>query len=137
MWRDHPFSQRNKTTGWVVGGGGWRRQERMGDGGLDKIWKRMSRQYREVYSQNRWVRTPLSAMHIETSPFICSANQWTSFYMIGISVITELSNCFDLFLTLTLTFPIKLCPVYDCMEIFQQLDGWLALQYRWLALLHR
>ena len=28
--------------------------------------------------------------HIETSPLICSANQWTSFYMITTSVIKEL-----------------------------------------------
>ena len=27
--------------------------------------------------------------HIETSPLICRANQWTGFYMIGISVIKE------------------------------------------------
>ena len=30
--------------------------------------------------------------HIETSPFICSANQWTSFYMIAASVMKELMN---------------------------------------------
>ena len=29
--------------------------------------------------------------HIETSPLICSANQWTGFYMIWISVIKELT----------------------------------------------
>ena len=29
--------------------------------------------------------------HIETSPFIYSANQWTGFYMIGTSVIKELN----------------------------------------------
>ena len=28
--------------------------------------------------------------HIETSPLVCSANQWTSFYMIGTSVMKEL-----------------------------------------------
>ena len=28
---------------------------------------------------------------IETSPFICSANQWTDFYMVGTSVIKELN----------------------------------------------
>ena len=28
--------------------------------------------------------------HIETSPLICSANQWTGFYMIGPSVMKEL-----------------------------------------------
>ena len=29
--------------------------------------------------------------HIETSPLICSANQWTGFYMISASVMKELS----------------------------------------------
>ena len=29
---------------------------------------------------------------IETSPVICSANQWTGFYMIGNSVMKELKN---------------------------------------------
>ena len=29
---------------------------------------------------------------METSPMICSANQWADFYMIGTSVIKELSN---------------------------------------------
>ena len=29
---------------------------------------------------------------IETSPLICSANQWTGFYMIGTSVMKELRN---------------------------------------------
>ena len=46
MWHDHPFSERNKTTeremGVVVGDG----RER-GGGGVDKIWKRGSRKYRE------------------------------------------------------------------------------------------
>ena len=28
--------------------------------------------------------------HIETSPLICSMNQWTGFYMIGGSVMNEL-----------------------------------------------
>ena len=27
--------------------------------------------------------------HIETIPFICRANQWTGFYMIGTSVMKE------------------------------------------------
>ena len=29
--------------------------------------------------------------HVETSPLSCSANQWTGFYMIGTSIMTELS----------------------------------------------
>ena len=29
---------------------------------------------------------------IETSPLICSANQWTGFYMIGVSVMKELTE---------------------------------------------
>ena len=32
-----------------------------------------------------------SPYHIETSPLICSANQWTGFYMIGTSVMKELN----------------------------------------------
>ena len=31
--------------------------------------------------------------HIETSPLICGANQWTGFYMIGIPVMKELIFC--------------------------------------------
>ena len=31
--------------------------------------------------------------HIETSPLICRTNQWTGFYMIGISVMKELNIC--------------------------------------------
>ena len=30
--------------------------------------------------------------HIETSPFICSANQWTGFYMITASVMKGFST---------------------------------------------
>ena len=30
--------------------------------------------------------------HIKTSPMICSANQWTSFYMTATSAIKELGN---------------------------------------------
>ena len=30
--------------------------------------------------------------HIETSPLICSGNQWTGFYMIGTSIVRELNN---------------------------------------------
>ena len=32
--------------------------------------------------------------HIETNLLICSANQWTGFYIIGISVMKELINSF-------------------------------------------
>ena len=32
--------------------------------------------------------------HIETSPFICRANQWTGFYVIGTSVMEELNEDF-------------------------------------------
>ena len=32
--------------------------------------------------------------HIETSPLICSANQWTGFYTIMASVMKELNICF-------------------------------------------
>ena len=34
--------------------------------------------------------TPPPPHHIETSPLIRSANQWTGFYMIGTSVMNEL-----------------------------------------------
>ena len=33
-----------------------------------------------------------SPYHIETSPLICCANQWTGFCMIGTSVMKELSS---------------------------------------------
>ena len=32
--------------------------------------------------------------HIETSPLICTANQWTRFYMITVSVMKELNNLY-------------------------------------------
>ena len=32
--------------------------------------------------------------HIETSPLICGANQWTCFYMITASVLKELKDWF-------------------------------------------
>ena len=32
----------------------------------------------------------IMSYHIETNPFICSANQWTKFYVIGTSVIKKL-----------------------------------------------
>ena len=33
--------------------------------------------------------------HIETSPLICSANEWTGFYMIRTSVMKELTLSFQ------------------------------------------
>ena len=65
MWRDHPFSQRNKTTEWadgVVTGGD--REGGMWAGGesLDKTWKRRGRQYRGS-SWDSGVRTPLPTMN--------------------------------------------------------------------------
>ena len=30
--------------------------------------------------------------HIETSPLICIANEWTGFYMIGTTIMKELTN---------------------------------------------
>ena len=30
--------------------------------------------------------------NIETSPWICSANQWTGFYMLAVSVMKELNR---------------------------------------------
>ena len=35
-------------------------------------------------------------LHIETSPFICSANKWTGFYMIGSSVIKEFIQIYQI-----------------------------------------
>ena len=40
------------------------------------------------------LRRPLP-YHIETSPLICSANQWTGFYMITASVMKELIHFYD------------------------------------------
>ena len=34
--------------------------------------------------------------HIETSPLICTANQWTGFCMIGTSVMKKLNSIFDI-----------------------------------------
>ena len=36
---------------------------------------------------------PDAPNHIETNPLICSANQWTGFYMLGTSVMIELNGC--------------------------------------------
>ena len=44
--------------------------------------------------------------HIEPSSLICTANQWTDFYMIGISVMKELNNYDE---TLTLLEDIVIC----------------------------
>ena len=47
MWCDHPFSQRNRTAERTVGvevGG----DRKVGERGLDKIWKRGGKQYRGV-----------------------------------------------------------------------------------------
>ena len=40
------------------------------------------------------------AMIVETSLFICSANQWTGFYMIGTSVMKELKNAHNCQITI-------------------------------------
>ena len=34
--------------------------------------------------------------HIETSPLICSANQWTGFYMVGTSAMKKLKSSSNL-----------------------------------------
>ena len=42
--------------------------------------------------------------HIETSPLICGANQWTGFYMITASIVKELKelqNCNQKFIFVT------------------------------------
>ena len=45
---------------------------------------------------SKWVKYPFKTFHgggpchIETSPLICWANQWTGFYMVGITVMKEL-----------------------------------------------
>ena len=42
------------------------------------------------YSYNLTLTWRRCLSHIETSPLICSANQWTGFYMIWTSVVKEL-----------------------------------------------
>ena len=42
--------------------------------------------------------------HIEITPLICRANQWTGFYMIEISVMKELKPRRDIFTTLLSTY---------------------------------
>ena len=64
MWRDHPFSQRNKTTQWAVRNGiGGNREEGWGEGGegWTKFEKEGGRQYRGVFIK-QGVRTPLPPM---------------------------------------------------------------------------
>ena len=39
--------------------------------------------------------------HIETSPLICRANQWTGFYMITVSVMKELTHFSHFFVSIT------------------------------------
>ena len=43
--------------------------------------------------------------HIETSPLIISANHWTSFYMIGTTVMTEIKTFHKLLQNFLVMFP--------------------------------
>ena len=53
----------------------------------------MSVQDRSTYFDSSSLRFRYgSPYHIETSPLICSANQWTGFYMVRTSVMKELNN---------------------------------------------
>ena len=66
--------------------------------GIKQIWKLYlnlcSRKWLNS-SQSRTIKLiPFhdeSLYHIETSPLICTRNQWTGFYMIGTSVMKELN----------------------------------------------
>ena len=51
--------------------------------------------------------------HIETSPLVCRANQWTDFYMIGTSIMKELY-------TVAKHSILDVCgsPVYHCGRCF-------------------
>ena len=49
-----------------------------------RVFKTMSNIYDEAFFAKI-----VNTYHIETSPLICRANQWTSFYMIGTSVIVN------------------------------------------------
>ena len=53
--------------------------------------------------------------HIETSPLICRANQWTGFCKIGISIIPELRVTLVIFNT-NLTLPTP-CISESCIKI--------------------
>ena len=47
---------------------------------------------RETDTINSYLFHDGGRYHIETSPVICSANQWTGFYMITASVMKELRH---------------------------------------------
>ena len=53
------------------------------------LWTTTFTKFYAVHSQLFHNAVPY---HIETSPLICYANQWSGFYMIGISVIKELKT---------------------------------------------
>ena len=46
------------------------------------------------WGNSHWLFHDGGLYHIENSPLICRANQWTGFYMIGTSAMKELSKFF-------------------------------------------
>ena len=54
--------------------------------------------------------------HIETSPLICPADQWTGLYMIGTSIMKELNGISCCYPDYT-TIPIKTSGTYLCFSI--------------------
>ena len=55
--------------------------------------------------------------HIETSPLICRAKQWTSFYMITVSVMKELIVLSVIFLKKLVNDAMKLQQFSDVMGV--------------------
>ena len=67
--------------------------------------------------------------HIETSPLICKANQWTGFYMITTSVMKELNNTDYLFISLVLqNYPFALHYTCLCFKLATSEEEREALQ---------
>ena len=58
--------------------------------------------------------------HIETSPLICSANQWAGFYMIGTSVVQGLMSSLSQILHVLLSISILLFA--SCIAGFLQVE---------------
>ena len=65
------------------------------------LWRLLSLQQILVYSGNSMINSFIhdgDRYHIETSPLTCSANQWTGFYMITVSIMKEVKTLPQVFL---------------------------------------
>ena len=85
----------------------------------------------DLHSDNHYIKIPrllssflMVVSHIETSPLICRANQLTGFYMIGTSVMKQLTD-----------FVPMLPLISTLFRILQALKwNWIFVRNRWIAL---